>query len=270
MGDHGLSLAEGAEVPQRLLAWVKPNALAAVHGDISAEKLLRLEARGKKVDVVHQAVAHPRGSESRWKLRLPDALGEPRAGGALAKMLFEIGGEPRDLLVLIRGRNGYENGFVEAAADKLDLAGLQQRFKTLEIFGVMLFHPGKERAGIVQAQAHTRMLFQQLDKGEVAVLVRFLKNMAKIAAGLMGVNQQDEMETLRHEGGLILHRISYPAGRACKIRARVAGTSHAPRLDAAAVFMCANAGIGGGGAGERGNADRRRRVRRDTQQDRET
>jgi hypothetical protein len=90
------------------------------------------------------------------------------------------------------------------------------------------------------------MLSQQLDKGEVAVLVRFLKNMVKIAAGLMGVNQQDEMETLRHEGGLILHRISYPAAQPCKIRERVAGTSHVPKLDAAAVATCANAGIGGG------------------------
>src|SRR5260370_41711943 len=110
MGDHGLSLAEGAEVPQRLLAWVKPNALAAVLGDISAEKLLRLEARGKKVDVVHQAVAHTRGSESRWKLRLPDALGEPRARGALAKMLFEIGGATRGLLLPSPRRHGDRDG----------------------------------------------------------------------------------------------------------------------------------------------------------------
>src|SRR5260221_4025077 len=116
----------------------------------------------------------------------------------------------------------------------------------------MLFDACKERARIVQAQAHTRMLFQQLDKGEVAVLVRFLKNMVKIAAGLMGVNQQDEMETLRHEGGLILHRISYPAAQPCKIRERVAGTSHVPKLDAAAVATCANAGIGGGTQGKPG------------------
>src|SRR5260370_27735785 len=122
IGEHVLYLAEGDEEAQRLLAWVKPNALAAVLGDISAEKLFRLEAGGKEVDVVHQAVADTRGSESGWKLRLPDALGEPRAGGALAKMFLEIGSETRDLLVLIRGRNGYENGFVEAAADKLDLA----------------------------------------------------------------------------------------------------------------------------------------------------
>src|SRR5260370_40205647 len=89
-----------------------------------------------------------------------------------------------------------------------------------EILRMILFHPGKERTGIVEAEAHTRMLFQQLDKGGVAVLVRFLKNMVKIAAGLMGVNEQDEMETLQREGGLILHRISYPAGRAGKIRSR--------------------------------------------------
>src|SRR6266481_5113889 len=129
-----------------------------------------------------------------------------------------------------------------------------------EILRMILFHPGKERTGIVEAEAHTRMLFQQLDKGEVAVLVRILKNMVKIAAGLMGVNQQDEMETLRHEGGSILHRISYPARGTCKIRERVAGTSHAPRLDAAAVFMCANAGIGGGTQGKPGKIDRQTSV----------
>jgi len=104
------------------------------------------------------------------------------------------------------------------------------------------------------------MLFQQLDKGKVAVLVRFLKNMIKIAAGLMGVNQQDEMETLRHEGGLILHRISYPAGRACKIRARVAGTSNVPRLDAAAVSTFADRCLDGGTQGKPGKIDRQTSV----------
>jgi hypothetical protein len=32
------------------------------------------------------------------------------------------------------------------------------------------------------------------------VLIRFFEDMAEIAAGLMGVNQKDEMEVLRHEG----------------------------------------------------------------------
>ena len=69
------------------------------------------------------------------------------------------------------------------------------------------------------------------------MLIRFLENTTKIAAGLMGVNQQNEMETLRHEGGLILHRISYPAGRSRRIRVRLAGA----RLDAATVFAAADA-----------------------------
>jgi hypothetical protein len=35
------------------------------------------------------------------------------------------------------------------------------------------------------------MLLQRLDEGEVAASVGLLKNMAKIAAGLMGMDQED-------------------------------------------------------------------------------
>jgi hypothetical protein len=65
---------------------------------------------------------------------------------------------------------------------------------------VVLLDPSEERARIVQAEAHAGMFFQQLHKWKIGVLVRFFEDMAEIAAGLMRVNQEYEMEILRHEG----------------------------------------------------------------------
>ena len=89
----------------------------------------------------------------------------------------------------------------------------------------MLFHPREERAGIVQAEAHAGMFFQQFDKWKITVLIRFFENVAKIATGLMRVNQEDEMEIRGHEGGSGLHLVSYPAVRACRIGRRRASAN---------------------------------------------
>jgi hypothetical protein len=95
----------------------------------------------------------------------------------------------------------------------------------------------------MQAEAHAGMLFQQVDKREVGMPEGFFEHVLEIAAGLMRVYQQDEMEIRRHEGGWILHQISYPAAQAYRIWGRRAGTNHGPKFDAAAIFSGANAGL---------------------------
>ena len=120
----------------------------------------------------------------------------------------------------------------------------------------MLFHPREERAGIMQAEAHAGMLLQQLDKREVGMLEGFFEHVLEIAAGLMCVDQQHEMEIRRHEGGWILHQISYPAGHAYRIWGRRAGTNYGPKFDAAATLAGANAGLNGGRHGKAAKIDR--------------
>src|SRR4029077_6176838 len=113
-------------------------------------------------------------------------------------MLFDIGGEARDLFALVFGRNGNEDRFVKATTDEFHLAGLDQFFQAREILGAMFFNPGKQRAGIVEAETNAGMLFKMLDKGKIGIVVGLFKDMAEIAAGLVSVNEQGEMEFLRH------------------------------------------------------------------------
>jgi hypothetical protein len=62
----------------------------------------------------------------------------------------------------------------------------------------MFFDPGEEWTGIVKAEMNARMFLQLLDEGEIGSIVGFFQDMLEIAAGLVRVNEQDEMEILRH------------------------------------------------------------------------
>src|SRR6266446_7270737 len=116
-------------------------------------------------------------------------------------MVLEIVGETNELHALVRGRNGYENRLVEAAADHFDLAGFHQGFQTLEIFGAVLFDPGEQRTGIMEANVDTGVLLKGLEERQVATRVGLLKNMVEVAARLMGVDEQNQMELGRHGDG---------------------------------------------------------------------
>jgi len=103
------------------------------------------------------------------------------------------------LFALIFRRDGDENGFVKAAADKFHLAALDQFFQADEILGAILFDPGEKRTGIVKAEMNAGMSFKLFDEREIGSVVGLLEDVLEIAAGLMGVNEQREMEILRHE-----------------------------------------------------------------------
>jgi hypothetical protein len=62
----------------------------------------------------------------------------------------------------------------------------------------VLFDPSEKRAGIMETEMDTGMLFEVLDEGKVASIVSLLKDVLEIAAGLMGVDEQGEVEFLRH------------------------------------------------------------------------
>ena len=158
------------------------------------EELVRLETCGVEMNVVEQSVADARGVQYRRELRLPDAFGQPRARGAPAKVMFEIGGEASDLFALIVGRNADENGFVEAAANHFNLSTLDQGAELGEIFRAIFFEPLQQRAGIVQRGVNLRMLFEELDERLIGFVVAGFQDAAEIAARLVRVNQQGQME----------------------------------------------------------------------------
>jgi hypothetical protein len=102
------------------------------------------------------------------------------------------------LLNLILLRNGNENGFIEATADEFDLPALSEDLQARKIFGPVLFDPGEKRAGIVQTEMDAGMFFEALDEGKIASVVSLFEDVLEIAAGLMGVDEQSEVEFLRH------------------------------------------------------------------------
>jgi hypothetical protein len=122
-------------------------------------------------------------------------------------VFLEIGGQSGDLLVLILGRNGNEDRFVEAAANELDLARLDQLLQADEIFRPMVLDPGEQRPGIVKAEMNSGMLFEMFDEGKIGSVVGLFEDMLEIAAGLVGVNEKSEMEFLRHGDSFFLANI---------------------------------------------------------------
>jgi hypothetical protein len=83
------------------------------------------------------------------------------------------------------------------------LAIFHESFQALEIRGAVLFNPSQQRPRIMEANVNTGMLLKSFDKGQVAALKRLLKNVAEVAARLMGVNEKDQMELWRHGDGAI-------------------------------------------------------------------
>ena len=112
-------------------------------------------------------------------------------------MPLEIAGEARDLLKLVFGRNGDEDGLVKAATDEFNLATLDQFSKAVKIFGSMLLYPGEQRTGIVKTEANVGMFFQVPQKGEIGIVVRFFQNVFEIAAGLVSMNEKGKVERSR-------------------------------------------------------------------------
>src|SRR6266851_3138207 len=167
IGDYVFDFAERNEIAQSLLPWVKPYGFAAVFGDVGAKEFFRLEASGEEMHIVNKGVGNVRGGKCGGKLGLPNAFGEPGAGRKPAEVFLEIGGEAGDLLALIFERNGDEDRFIEAATDEFDLAALDQLFQASEILRAMFLDPGEQRAGIVEAETNTGMLFEVLDERKI-------------------------------------------------------------------------------------------------------
>ena len=55
----------------------------------------------------------------------------------------------------------------------------------------------------MKAETDSGVLLEMLQERKVAVLVGFFENVLKVAARLMGVNEQGEMEILRHGDSFI-------------------------------------------------------------------
>src|SRR5258708_10869139 len=103
-----------------------------------------------------------------------------------------------DVFALSSGRNGGQDRFVEAATHEFHLAALDKLFQANEILRPVFLDRGKKRPGIVEAETNSRMLLEGLNEWKIGCVVRLFEDMLEIAAGLVRVNEQSEMEFLRH------------------------------------------------------------------------
>jgi hypothetical protein len=63
----------------------------------------------------------------------------------------------------------------------------------------------------VEAHVDAGMFFEQFNEREIRVLVGLFEHVAEIAAGLMGMNQEDEMKAIGHRDNFALkhHNVSH-------------------------------------------------------------
>src|SRR5260370_34960008 len=90
------------------------------------------------------------------------------------------------------------------------MSTLYESYQASELLRPVLFDPCEEWAGIVKAEVNFGVRFEVLDEGEIRCLVGLFEDMLEIAAGLVCVNEQGEMEFLGH-GASFFSLPSYPA-----------------------------------------------------------
>ncbi len=139
---HG---AKRNQVPQRLEPRKQHDALPGILRDVRAEQLPGLEPRGKKMNIIHERVGDSRARQHGRKLRLPDALGQPRSCGRLAKMFFEVVRHEAHLFLLVLRRNGDKHGLVLAAAHELRLPAPRKFPQQLEKLRMLSLDPFEQR-----------------------------------------------------------------------------------------------------------------------------
>jgi hypothetical protein len=104
-------------------------------------------------------------------------------------MVLDIVGKTDNLHTLVRGRNRNEDRLIKATSDHFYLSSFHQRPYTLKILGTVFFDPGQQRTRIVQPDMDARMFLKSFNEGEIATRVRLLKNIPKVAARLVCVNE---------------------------------------------------------------------------------
>src|ERR1700757_1085887 len=97
--------SERNQVAKNFLPGNQANSLSMIFRDVVGKKLVGLESRGKKMNVIQNGVVDITFSQNRGELRLPNALRQPRSRGALAEMVLNIIGKTDKLHTLVRGRN---------------------------------------------------------------------------------------------------------------------------------------------------------------------
>jgi len=146
------------------------------------------------MDVVKQRVFNLGRFQHAGKLRLPDALSEPRSRGRSSEAPLDVFAHAANLFLLVLRRNGNEDGLVKAAANDFYLAAPGQRTESFEEFRVMRFQPFHQRPGIVKSDADGGVPRQVFDKWRIRLLKDPLDHRFEVPGRLMSVNEKCQVK----------------------------------------------------------------------------
>ena len=158
--------------------------------------------------VVDQRVAHAGRGQRRGKLRFPNTFGEPRSTGATTEVFFDVVGQPDDLLMAVFGRYHDQDGFVVSPADHFDLARFHHGAKPFEIFRVRVFQQFEQRAREVQTNTDGGVARQDVDEGQIGLLIGAFDHVIEISDWLVRMHEQNELKSRHSNPRRRIYRIT--------------------------------------------------------------
>ena len=157
-------------------------------------ELLGAEAGGEEVAIVHEDVANARVGEVGGEIGLPDALGEPEAGGLDAEPRADGLPHPLDLLHPVAPGERGEHRFVEAAEEDFHLSVGGEPAQPVEVCGLVSLEPLEEGAGQVQNDREEPAIGEGVEQRPVDVLDVLREDVVEVADRLVEVKPEGEAD----------------------------------------------------------------------------
>ena len=182
---------EGNGVSQRLTARENCQQLAVVLRQVGAVELVFHEAGVLEVEVIKDGVLHAGNGQIAGEGLLPNPLGHPQPLHVRAQAAFEPGGVRFNLADPVPRGDHRQNRLIERPADNFNPPAADEPRQPVDVVAVMLVEPFHQRAAGVQRNPQLGgIAFQEVQKRQIAILIRLLEDPAEIADWLMVVQNQ--------------------------------------------------------------------------------
>ena len=184
---------ERNEIAERLIDGENAQRAALVLRDVA-----RMEVPDPgvaKVLLVEQRVLDARLGQRSRQVGLPDPLGQPYAARPAAEVPGQEVAHHPDLADPVGLGDERQDGFVESAAEELDLIAADHPRDEVPAGPLALFHVFPERAGEVEGELERGVADQAFEEGTVAVVERRLEHVVEIADRLVVVDREQEFGT---------------------------------------------------------------------------
>ena len=195
-------------VAQPLLGAEDRDRTALVLGDVRAPQVVLGDRRGPEVRVVEDRPGVAARGERGGQVRLPDPLGQPRAGRPRPEHLLDLVGHPAELPDAVALRQRHEDRLRVAAAHDLDLAAIGEDPQPRDERRALRAQPVEQRPAVVERDADGRVALERVDHRQVRLLEDLRDDPAEVADRLVVVEGEREGDPGGHgRAGLGLSRL---------------------------------------------------------------